>query len=158
MDIEGFKKSYSANDVARAFCDHMASRQRNQSETKLRRISGLLKNDGFEVKKSELINVFRKLEEFGCGQYVEGRHGWPSRFVWKVDSLSACRAASGETSVVKPLPEVGDESASDVDMLTHTFNLRADLPIDFSLPIDLTTLEAGRLANFIKALPLEEYD
>jgi len=40
----------------------------------------------------------------------------------------------------------------------HTFNLRADLPVQFSLPIDLTAGEAERLATFIKALPLEDYE
>jgi len=53
----------------------MAARQRNQSETKLKRILALLKNDNGEVKKSELIAAFRKLEDLGCGQYIEGRHG-----------------------------------------------------------------------------------
>lgn len=39
--------------------------------------------------------------------------------------------------------------------LTHTFNLRSDLSIEFTLPTDLTNKEAERIAAFIKTLPIE---
>ena len=158
MNVEELKDLYNKNEAAKVLCDHMAARQRNQSETKLKRIMALLKNDGIEVKKSELIAAFRKLEELSCGQYIEGRHGWASRFVWSVGSLSACRACSGETSVVEPLQVASDDASNETESLDHTFNLRADLPVQFSLPIDLTAGEAERLATFIKALPLEDYE
>jgi len=157
MNIEELKKLYGTNEAAKALCDHMAARQRNQSETKLARILALLSSEVGELKKSDLIATFRKLEDLGCGQYVEGRHGWPSRFVWSVGSLSVCQAASGETSVVEPLLKA-DEASAETESLTHTFNLRADLPVGFTLPIDLTVGEAERLATFMKTLPLEDYE
>ncbi|NCS39019.1 MAG: VWA domain-containing protein [Microcystis aeruginosa BS13-10] len=39
-------------------------------------------------------------------------------------------------------------------LLIHTLNLRADLKIEFSLPVDLTSEEADKIAKFIKILPL----
>ena len=39
-------------------------------------------------------------------------------------------------------------------LLIHIFNLRVDLPVEFSLPNDLTYKEAERLAAFIKTLPI----
>ncbi len=39
-------------------------------------------------------------------------------------------------------------------LLIHTLNLRADLKIEFSLPVDLTAEEADKIAKFIKILPL----
>jgi hypothetical protein len=128
MNIEELKQFYSSDAAARVLCDHMASRKRNQSETKLERILALLDADDDNVKKSDLIAAFRKLGEIGCGQYIEGRHGWPSRFVWSVGSLSACQAASGETSIVEPLQAAADTTTEE-ESLTHSFNLRADLPI-----------------------------
>jgi hypothetical protein len=41
-------------------------------------------------------------------------------------------------------------------MLSHTYNLRVDLPVTIDLPTDLTRNEAERLASFIRTLPIEE--
>jgi hypothetical protein len=38
---------------------------------------------------------------------------------------------------------------------THVFQLRLNQRVEFRLPTDLTQLEAGRLADFLKTLPLE---
>jgi len=160
MDTDELRTLYESNIAAKALCDLMGSRQRNQSETKLTRMLSLLKREGHEVRKGEVIGAFRELERIGCGQYVEGRHGWPSRFVWSVGSLSACQAAQGEASDVEPLDEADDETElpADDDALTHTFHLRSDYQIELSLPVDLSPNEAKRLAMFIRALPLDEYD
>ena len=81
----------------------MAGRDRNQTETKLRRILRHLTNDGVDLKRSEVIGAFRELEQAGCGTCVEGRHGWPSRFVWDVKSLHVSAAAKG-TQPLEPSP------------------------------------------------------
>ena len=158
MNVEELRKLYSSNDAAKAFFEHMASRRNNQSETKLKRIIQLLATDGSAIKKSDLIATFRQLERLDCGQYVEGRHGWPSRFVWRVGSIGTCRAATGESAKVETLEPEEDEGSAETDMRTHAFNLRADLSIEFSLPVDISTTEAERVAAFVKTLPLEEYD
>ncbi len=117
----------------------------------------LLINEGHASARGDIIALFKNLEEYKCGQFVTGRWGWPSRFVWDVDSLSTSRFAIGETQEVKDIKIEPEEETGQKDSLKHTFNLRTDLPIEFTLPIDLSEKEAERLATFIKALPMEDY-
>ena len=158
MEKEKLKELYGRDATAKIFFDHMASRQRNQSETKMERIMQLLADDGHTCSRGDIVAVFKNLEEYKCGQFVAGRWSWPSRFVWDVDSLSASRFAAGETQEVKEIKKEDEEEGGQKDSLKHAFNLRADLPIEFTLPIDLTEKEAERLAGFIKALPMEDYE
>lgn len=82
MDIEKLRASYEQNSAMKAICDHMDTRLRNQSETKLRRMIDILSRSGYDFRRAEVISAFRVLEEAGCGKYIEGRHGLPSRFAW----------------------------------------------------------------------------
>jgi hypothetical protein len=157
-NTEELQKLYTSNEAAKALGSLMASRQRNQNVTKLRRVEFLLKANGYEISRPDLIAVFRKLEELDCGQYVEGRRGWLSRFVWSVSSIDVFRAAMGEPTQIEALEHTEDDDDLEKDTLEHSFNLRADLQIKFSLPTDLSATEAERLAAFIKTLPLEEYE
>jgi len=78
--IEQLRQLRKSNGAARAFFDYAASRERNRTETPIDRVLSILEQNGNEVGRSDLIHVFRRLEELGCGRYVEGRHGYPSRF------------------------------------------------------------------------------
>lgn len=156
METEKLKGAYAQNKVVQAICDHLAERDKNQNETKLHRMLRHLANDGFDLKKSEVIAAFRALEESGCGKYVEGRHGWPSRFVWEVKSLEVSAAARGKQALERDPVENGDALAEDVELLEHSFVLRPDVVITIELPTDLTRSEANRLAAFIQALPFED--
>jgi len=155
MDEQKLQDIYRSNKVAARFFDHMASRQRNQGETKIHRIMQHLNNNEHEVSRAEIVDLFKKLEEIGCGRFVPGRWGYPSRFVWEVGSKDISLAAMGESVGV---PEDLNDNEYQEEFLTHTFNLRMDLPVEFKLPVDLTVNEAERLAAFVKTLPLEEYD
>ncbi|GAB4087957.1 hypothetical protein [Hydrogenophaga soli] len=154
MEVEALKAKYGQNQVVQAICDHMANRDKNQTETKLHRMLKHLENDGFDFKRGDVIGAFRALEEVGCGRYVEGRHGWPSRFVWGTKSLHVSSVASGQETLVPDISSIDDsDNSEDVDFVEHTFVLRPDLPISFELPTDLSDHEASRLAAFIKTLP-----
>lgn len=154
MDTSKLQKLYNDNPAAKALLDELADRDRNQSETRTDRMVHLLREN--EVKRADLIQVFRELEKLDVGRYVEGRRGWPSRFVWSVKSANAGRLARGEATEVENV-QTEDAETEEADMLEHTFKLRADLDVTFSLPIDLTYAEAERLAGFVKVLPLEDY-
>ena len=41
------------------------------------------------------------MQDQGLGQFVEGRHGWPSRFVWSTGLTSVGRAAIGEPQTIE---------------------------------------------------------
>lgn len=158
MEVEALKSAYESNQAVQAICDQMAGRDKNQTETKLHRMLKHLENDGFDFKRGGVIGAFRTLEAAGCGKYVEGRHGWPSRFVWETKSLHVSSIAKGQ----EPLPRDGSADSDDggvsedVEFIEHSFVLRLDLPVSFDLPADLSENEASRLAAFIQTLPFTE--
>lgn len=158
MNPEALRSAYNTNDIVRQICDEMAERERNQAETKLARMLARLQKNGSTVRKHEAIAAFRLLEDSDCGQYVEGRHGWPSRFVWSVGSISACQIAKGMETAVESLPEANEDEEFDaeVDTITHLLQLRSDFAVELQLPTDLTQREAERIASFVAALPIDE--
>lgn len=102
-NIEALRQLYIENPVAKAFFDHAAKRERDQWETKVDRIIFLLKADGHDFRRREIIELFRQMQEQGLGQFVEGRRGWPSRFVWNTGMTSVGRAAIGEPQSIQYL-------------------------------------------------------
>ena len=115
-NLDTLRQLYAQNPVAKAFLDHAVRRERDQSETKVDRILVLLRAEGHEFRRREIIELFRKLQDQGCGQFVEGRRGWSSRFVWSTGITSVGRAASGELHVIDHIStedNVLDESVSD---------------------------------------------
>ena len=160
MHIEKLRDAYQSEPAVAAVCDEMASRKRNQGETKLRRILARLEGNGSGLRKHEAIAAFRTLEECGCGQYIAGRHGHPSRFAWAVSSLDACEAAQGKSNTVDPLPETDEDEGleAELEAVTHYLRLRDDFEIELELPDDLTQREAERICYFVNALSLEEDD
>jgi Protein of unknown function DUF262 len=100
-NIEALRQLYRESPVAKAFFDHAARRERDQSETKVDRIIVLLKADGHEFRRREIIELFRMMQHEGLGQFVEGRRGWPSRFVWNARMTSVGRAAIGEPQSIQ---------------------------------------------------------
>lgn len=108
-DIDQLRQFYRDSEVARGFLDHAAKRERDQSETKVDRILVRLKAEGHSFPRRDIIALFRKLEEVGCGQFVEGRRGWPSRFVWSTGWTSVGRVAAGESW---PIAQISAELSS----------------------------------------------
>jgi hypothetical protein len=171
LDINKLRQSYAVNAELVAICDELGTRTNNQRVTKLKPFLALLNRDRAEaIKQWKLIAAFRELEICGCGAYVEGRHGHPSRFVWDAEygSLSICKAVFGEP--LQPSSETTEENdestelnteddanTDDESCLDHYFNLRADYQLEITLPVDLTVAEAERLAAFFKSLPLDDY-
>ncbi|MGC2744330.1 MAG: DUF262 domain-containing protein, partial [Candidatus Angelobacter sp.] len=116
-NIETLRQLYRESLVAKAFLDHAARRERDQSETKVDRILILLRAEGHEFRRREILDLFRKLQDQGLGQFVEGRRGWPSRFVWSTGLTSVGRAAIGEPQIIEHIStedSVLDESCKDI--------------------------------------------
>lgn len=155
MDTQKLKDLYNTHNAARMILDHAARRHRNQAETKVDRILSILWSEGHDISRGQVIDAFKRLEELGAGQFVAGRRGWPSRFVWSVGMVSVGKAAAGEAQEIEQLAEEQAEDEPGGDLLAHTFHLRADLQVALELPPDLTRNEADRLAAFIKTLPID---
>src|SRR5271156_3343370 len=115
-NIATLRELYAQSPVAKAFLDHAAHRERDQAETKVDRILVLLRAEGHEFRRREIIDLFRKLQDQGYGQFVEGRRGWPSRFVWSTRLTSLGKVASGVSQAIEHIStedNVLQENASD---------------------------------------------
>lgn len=158
VDYGKLRALYDQDKKAQLVLDHFASRERNWGSTSVDRILTNLKNNGEDFSRGDLIAVFRELEECGCGKFMAGRKGHPSRFEWKVQMVTVGLAAAGENVEVD---EVTDEEAGEEDtgnLIKHTYRLRKDVTINFELPTDLTPQEATRIARFIETLPFDTID
>ena len=109
-NVDSLRQLYSETVVAKAFFDHARLRQRDRSETKVKGVLKILRRDGYDCSRQQIVELFRKLEEFGCGQFVVGRHGWPSRFVWSVGLKSMGTAAAGGPD---QLSRISEEDSTD---------------------------------------------
>ncbi len=163
MDLEALRSSYQNIPELAAICDELGNRQNNQRSTMIKSFLDKLNRNGADtIHQWKLIAAFRELERLDCGKYIEGRHGYKSRFEWNSEfgSLSICRAAFGETLSTQQDEELQDDEETYVDEspeLDHQFHLRDTYQVEISLPVNLTVGEAERLAMFIKSLPLEEF-
>lgn len=157
--MSALKALYSSDEAAKLILDEFAGRERGQRETKVDRLQGILSSDG--VGRSEIIRVFRILEELGFGEFIEGRRGHVSRFQWQYSAVDVGKAASGSSDAIG---EIGSAEEDDEDAelsaarippgsLAHRFQLRPDWQVDVILPVNFSTQEAARLSDFIKTLP-----
>ena len=155
-DVAKLKDLYNSDSVARGFLEHVAARERNQGETSVDRALQILRNGGADVSRQQIISVFRGLETCGCGEFVAGRHGFPSRFVWSTAMISVGRAAAGEQEEVEQLPTEDEELNRGDSWLTHSFQLRPQMTLEIDLPANLSSKEAQRIARFIETLPFDD--
>jgi hypothetical protein len=157
VNVDGLRQFYTENAVARTFLDHAAQRERDLSETSVDRTLAILKEHAVESNRAEVVALFQRLEKLGCGQFIIGRRGRPSRLAWSASIVSIGKAAVGEQHVVAELPPTTTTVvAPDDEMLSHSYHLRLGVTVVFELPADLTPSEAERLAGFIKTLPMSE--
>ena len=147
-ELQGF---YNESAHAKAMLDHFASRERNRGITTIDRLLSNLSEDGSGLSRGDVIKVLQRLETLGCGHFVAGRKGHPSRFEWSVGLVDVGRVAAGEAVRIEPAPT----NEAEDDLLEHHFRLRKELDVPLRLPADLTSAEAARLAAFIQTLPFE---
>lgn len=151
--VQALRQMYEQNPVAKAFFDHAAARERDQSETKVDRTLVLLnRGSQHEFRRREIIDFFRKLQEQECGQFIEGRRGWPSRFVWSVGLRSVGKAAAGEAHAVENI-------SADEDSPTETPEDDVDQQLMFgeNAPATPTNWYEGDDANGEES-EIKEYD
>lgn len=154
VNTKALQSYYNENPTAKALFDHLASRERDRSTTTVDRLLSSLVGDGHQMSRGDVVRVLQRLEELGCGRFVPGRWGHPSRFEWEVGLTDVGRAAAGEAVKIEAAPENEPDEPQD-DLLEHHFRLRKDLDVPFKLPADLNQSEAARLAAFIQTLPFD---
>jgi hypothetical protein len=98
------RQLYAENSAAQFFFDWCADRVRDARETKIERIMAIA-----GISRSEAVNLAKKLEEAGCGDFVVGRRGSPSRFAWKHSRISLGRVAQGDADEIEDWVNPVDE-------------------------------------------------
>jgi hypothetical protein len=160
IDMEKLKYLYANDSVAKAVLDYLAARQNNATETKVDRLANCLWQAGHQFSRRDVVVFLKELGQAGCGSFVIGRRGQPSRFEWTVQMISVAKAAKGEQLSVELLDITNEKPLEEEDvqigMLRHPYRLRPDMTVTLDLPDNLTAKEALRLAEFIKTLPFEE--
>lgn len=156
VDAEGLRDLYGQSETARAVLDHAAGRTRNWRKMSVERIVQILMHEGHAVSRRDIIEVFKRLEELGCGRFVAGRRGHRSRLEWSVGLVSVGRLASGEAEEIESIDEADAVEEGDVELIEHSYQLRPDLRVSLELPSDLSAGEADRLARHIQTLPFEQ--
>jgi hypothetical protein len=111
--IKKIQTLYKNNNAARRFLDGAARRLRDASANSIDLISRSL-----SISRGEAVSLAKALEGTGAGQFVVGRRGSKSRFVWAYSCISLGRIAAGEEAELEaptdPEPEENeDEVASE---------------------------------------------
>ena len=163
VDVKVLKQFYTTSLQAKAIFDDFAMRKYNAVSTKVDGLETRLRRAGHEFPRRDVVSVLKRLADAGCGTFVTGRRGQPSRLKWSVQLTSVAKAAKGEGSAVAKLDptEVAvTEEEDDVPagLLRHPFRLRPELTLNLELPDNLTTKEAMRLADFVKTLPFDAHE
>jgi hypothetical protein len=157
ISVSALRKLYTNSRAAKAAFDHFAQRKNSSAQTTVDRLQTALRQDGHDAARSDIIDLFRELANAGCGHFVVGRKGHPSRFEWLVSLVDVGRSAAGEAVKVEAITESerGDAINNDdgVELIEHRYRLRADLDLRFELPVNLTSAEASRIADFVRTLP-----
>lgn len=167
LNMEGLRELYKVDRTAQALFDNLARRVNNSREQNVDQLERSLAKDGVEASRRDITHVLKQLQQAGCGEYIVGRKGHPSRFRWDVEMVAVGRYAAGiSTNIDRGLPngDEGTQTETGADgrlpasshEFTHGFQLRPDLLVSFRLPADLTSSESVRLADFIKTLPFDE--
>lgn len=160
VDLKALRKLYQSRSSAKAVFDYWAQRDNNSAQTTVDRLLAALRQQGTEVPRRDLVDLFRALDAAHCGKFVIGRKGKKSRFEWEASLTSVGRAAAGEHDEVEEITEAEKQDVTEEDRssntLQHRFRLRPEYELVLDLPADFSRAEATRVAEFVKTLPFDQ--
>jgi hypothetical protein len=141
--IDKIRALYKVDANAQALFDWTAQRERDATSTNIDRIRSQL-----GISRGEAVALARRLEEAGCGQFIVGRRGQKSRFLWSYSCISLGRAAAGEAAELEeaenPVPEseedLVDIRATEVPQVPLTI-AAAKAALASSLGVPITSIE-----------------
>lgn len=109
---EGLRELYEEESGAREFLKWASERQNDATRTSIDRLE---QKAGVDRRKA--IDLAKQFDRLGCGRYIIGRRGAPSRIEWAFSLKSIGRAAVGETSALETMdPDLVAESADVADL------------------------------------------
>lgn len=109
--VQAVQSLYEQNPNAKKLFDWTASLRRDATATSIDRISGRL-----EISRKAAVTLAQELEAAGCGDFIVGRRGSPSRFEWAYSRVSLGQVAAGEAEEIEevsdPISENEEEALS----------------------------------------------
>lgn len=107
VNKEALRQLFTRVPAARAILEHLAGLEQNPRHTPLDALERACAGFG----RAHLVYALRVLEELGCGRFVVGRKGYPSRFEWAYDARSIGKVGMGTATQVSALDgeDLGDE-------------------------------------------------
>lgn len=167
VDVDALRNLFVSNAVSNIAFNIFKERENDSKETKLDRLEDLIREKGESPQRVDIVSLMKGLQDAGCGRFIVGRRGAPSRFEWRVSLRSIGLVATSASNQVDQLGPSADDTdgvdemndqANDSGSIVHAFVLRPDCRVKFVLPIDLTVREAKRLAYFLRTLPFNHID
>jgi hypothetical protein len=105
------------------------------------------------VRRRELVQSLRRMDQADVGKFFLGRRGRPSRFAWSQQPREIALKILPPPAEAKPPTVAGIQEEG--GMCIYPFRLRRQLIVFLKLPQDLSLNEATRLGTFLQSLPLE---
>ncbi len=148
MLMDPLSRLVNDSELAESFMRRLSDQQRPRREVAVDAVQ-----DTHKATRSEVVKLFRQLEELDLGEFMVGRRGRQSRFVW-AETLDIARIAA--QALADGCEPDGSAKAVPESMIPHRYVLRPGAELQFRLPADLTQREADRLGDFIKTLPFKK--
>lgn len=168
QQIDDLKQAYRDDDGVRQILDAFATYQNSMRTVNVDVIWNKVGRQN--IKRSKVVAALKRLQELNFGTYTKGAHQYPSRFGFPRSKGPLWVALLAQGSEEEDLPDdtsdltLEDETfdaGNDGNLIVHKLRLREDTEVAFSLPKNLTPIEAKRLCLWIKSIPLsgdgEEY-
>lgn len=138
--VQAIQALYEQSQDAKKLFDWVATLRRDATATTIERMSQRL-----GMSRSAAVSLAKSLEEAGCGEFVVGRRGSPSRFEWSYSRVSLGQVAAGETDEIEdvsnPISET-DEDPSDAGRLDAALTIpKAKLMLAQSLGVTTEQIE-----------------
>lgn len=151
--ITDIKHLYKSNPTVKRFLDWCADRQHARKATTVDRAVQVL-----QIPRPDVVALFRALGETGVGEFLVGRGGAQSRFVWSYAMASVGQVAKGTGAPLDPIsgnegPDADEDDEIDGNVISHRYQVRGDHCLEFKLPANLSKAEAKRIADFVLTLP-----
>jgi hypothetical protein len=159
MDNNELAQFFKSNPYAKILLEVLVEEKQRIYHTTIKKAIDIYSSRKINVFRNQVVQLFKQLQRLGCGRFIIGRRGSPSRLRWAVDVATIYKAISsdsiGRENLGSPSSVQGNsEASSPSPILSHQFHLRPDRTVVFDLPSDLNEREAQRLAKFIESLPM----
>lgn len=161
--IDALQQAYRDDDRMRQILDAFAGYQNSMRTVNVDVIWNRIGRSN--IKRSQIVAALKRLQELGFGTYTKGAHQYPSRFGFPRSKGPLWIALLAQGSDEEDLPDDTSEeimtddgkpsAGIDQNLIVHKFRLREDAEVAFSIPGNLTLVEAKRLCLWIKSLPLD---